>query len=52
MLKVPTEKERFEKWERSLNFKCSEKEASWALRKARQLDLAGLTKWPTHVLDS
>ena len=51
-MKIPTEKERFEKWERSLNFKCSEKEAAWALRKGRQLDLAGLTKWPSHVLDS
>ena len=51
-MKIPTEKERFQKWERSLEFKCSEKEAAWALRKARQLDLAGLTKWPSTVLES
>ena len=51
-MQMPTEKERFKKWERSLNFKASDSECRWALKKGRQLDLAGLTKWPTHVLDS
>ena len=51
-MKIPTEKERFQKWERSLNFKCSDREAEWALKKGRQLDLARLTKWPSTVLES
>jgi hypothetical protein len=51
-MKIPTEKERFQKWERSLNFKCSDREAEWAIKKGRQLDLAGLTKWPSTVLES
>ena len=49
-MKIPSEKERFQKWERSLNFKATEKEAAWARKKAKQLDLARLTKWPTHLL--
>ena len=52
MLKVPTEQERFQKWERSLNFKATDRECGWALRKGRQLDLARLTKWPSTVLES
>ena len=50
-MKILTEKERFQKWERSLNFKASDSECAWALRKARQLDRAGLTKWPSTVLE-
>ena len=46
----PTEQERIQKWERSLNFKATDKECEWALKKGRQLDLARLTKWPTHLL--
>ena len=49
-MKRPTEQERFQKWERSLNFKATEGEAGWARKKAKQLDLARLTKWPTHLL--
>ena len=52
ILKVLTEKERFQKWERSLDFKATDRECSWALKKARQLDLARLTKWPSTVLES
>ena len=51
-MKIPTEKERFQKWERSLNFKASDSECRWAVKKARQLDLARLTKWPSIVLES
>ena len=43
------EQERFQKWERSLNFKASDKECEWALKKGKQLDLAKLTKWPVHL---
>ena len=49
-MKILTEQERFQKWERSLNFKATEREAAWARKKAKQLDLARLTKWPTHLL--
>ena len=47
-MKRPTEKQRFQKWERSLNFKASDKECEWALKKGKQLDLAKLTKWPVN----
>ena len=50
-MKIPTEKERFQKWERSLDFKATEKEATWARKKAKQRDLARLTKWPTYLLE-
>jgi len=51
-MQIPTEQERFQKWERSLEFKASDSECRWALKKARQLDLARLTKWPSTVLES
>ena len=49
LMDMPTEQERFQKWERSLNFKASDKECGWALKKGKQLDLAKLTKWPVHL---
>ena len=48
MLKVLTEQERFQKWERSLNFKATDRECEWAIKKSKQLDRAGLTKFPTY----
>ena len=45
----PTEKQRFQKWDRSLNFKATDRECEWALKKGKQLDRAGLTKWPVHL---
>ena len=48
----PTEKQRFQKWERSLNFKltATDRECEWAIKKSKQLDRAGLTKFPTYPL--
>ena len=51
-MKILSEEERFQKWERSLNFKASNSECRWAIKKGRQLDLARLTKWPSTVLES
>ena len=44
----PTEQERFQKWERSINFKATDRECEWAIKKSKQLDRAGLTKFPTY----
>ena len=48
-MKRPTEKERFQKWERSLNFKATDRECEWAIKKSKQLDRAGLTKFPSDL---
>ena len=50
---MSTEQERFQKWERSLNqqLKATDRECEWALKKAKQLDRAKLTKWPTEKAD-
>jgi len=47
-MQMPTEQERFQKWERSLNFKATDRECEWAIKKSKQLDRAGLTKFPTY----
>ena len=51
LMDMPTEQERFQKWERSLNqqLKATDRECEWALKKGKQLDRAKLTKWPVHL---
>jgi len=46
------EAKRFQKWERSIGIKASEKDCAWAIKKSKQLDRARLTKWPTYPPDS
>ena len=51
-MNLPTEQERFQKWERSLNqqlTKAPESYCAWGLKQGKQLDRAGLTKWPVHL---
>jgi len=48
-VKIPTEKERFEKWERSIEFPADGVQCEQAIDQAVKRDLDRLTKWPTYI---